>query len=135
MDIIIILMIAIAGAGLAAAIAFGVQGYLIHKAKEQEPTLKDRISNLTKNLESAATVITEIETEISKRSNLVQQLETDIERFNRIKEVNQAQVEAIAQTLTIPLVKESRKSVIINSLVTFGVALVFFAIGYFVGGI
>ena len=93
-----------------------------------------KISNLTKNLESSAAVIAEIETEISKRKNLAKQLEADIERYNALKEINEAQVEAIAQTLKIPLVKESRKSLIINAIITFAVALIFFAIGYLIGG-
>lgn len=110
------------------------QQRLKKKGKGEELTLQDRISDLTKNLESAAAVVTDIEAEISKRKNLAQQLETDIERYNKLKEINQAQVEAIAQTLRIPLLKESRKSLVINALVTFVIALIFFGVGYFVGG-
>jgi len=103
----------------------------LEKRKGKELTLQDRISKLTKNLESSVAVITEIETEISKRKNLAQQLETDIGRYNKLKEINKAQVEAIAQTLKIPLLKESRKSWIINALVAFVVALIFFLVGHF----
>lgn len=51
-----------------------------------------------------------------------------------MKEINKEQVELIAQTLRVPLQKESRKSLIINAVITFVVALIFFAIGYAVGG-
>lgn len=104
------------------------------KVEERGPTLQDRISDLTKNLKSSVAVITEIETEISKRKDLAQHLEADIERYNKLKEISRAQLEAIAQTLRIPLVKESRKSLIINAVITFVVSFVFFIIGYFVGG-
>jgi dipeptide/tripeptide permease len=137
MNLISILATAIGTAAVGASV-FSLLKYLWErweqKGKGKEPTLQDRISNLTKNLESSVAIITEIETEISKRKNLAQQLEADIERYNKLKEINKAQVEAIAQTLRIPLVKESRKSLIINAIVTFVVALIFFAIGYFVGG-
>lgn len=121
--------------GILTAIASGfLKLFLPTKANVKEPTLQDRISDLTKNLESAVAVVTDIEAEISKRKNLAKQLETDIERYNKLKEINQAQVEAIAQTLRIPLLKESRKSMVINGLVSFAIALIFFAIGYLVGG-
>jgi len=134
MDVMSILGIAL-GAAVAVSAGFTIVRLLLGRGEEEkEPTLQDRISNLTKNLESSATVITEIEAEISKRKSLAQQLETDIERDKKLKEISKDQVEAIAQTLRIPLVKESRKSLIINAIITFVVALVFFAIGYLVGG-
>lgn len=104
------------------------------KREAHEPTLEDRVSSLTKNLTLASSIISDMEQEISKRKNLAKQLETDIERYNTLKEVKEAQVEAIAQTLRIPLIRESRKTIIINGLITFGVAFVFFVIGYFVAG-
>jgi len=134
MDVMSILGIAL-GAAVAVSAGFTIVRLLLGRGEEEkEPTLQDRISNLTKNLESSAAVITEIEAEISKRKSLAQQLETDIERDKKLKEISKDQVEAIAQTLRIPLVKESRKSLIINAIITFVVALVFFAIGYLVGG-
>ena len=134
MDLFNIIAIAASASALGAAIVSFLKFFTERGKGEKIPTLKDKISDLTKNLESSVAVITEIETEISKRKNLAQQLEADIERYDKLREINKAQVEAITQTLTIPLEKQSRKSLIINGVITFVVGLVFFAIGYFLGG-
>lgn len=104
------------------------------RKKKKEPTLQDRISELTKSLESSVAVIAEIEEEISNQKNL----EAEIERLTRLKEsleeIDQDKVEAIAQTLEIPIKKESRKSFLLNLIASILIATAFFAIGYFVGG-
>lgn len=129
-----ILGIALGTAAVATSVLSLVRLQLTRRKRGKEPTLQDRISRLTKNLESSVAVITEIEAEISKRKSLAQQLEADIERDKKLKEINEAQAEAIAQALRIPLEKESRKSLITNAVISFVVALVFFAIGYAIGG-
>ena len=134
MDMVDIIAIAVTASALGSTIISFLKFFSERGKREKTPTLQHRISNLTKNLESSVAVITEIETEISKRKNLAQQLEADIERYDKLREINKAQVEAITQTLTIPLEKQSRKSLIINGVITFVVGLVFFAIGYIVGG-
>ncbi len=104
------------------------------RKKKKEPALQDRISELTKSLESSVAVIAEIEEEISKHKNL----EAEIERLTRLKEsleeIDQDKQEAIAQTLEIPIKKESRKSFWLNLITSFFIAAAFFAIGYFIGG-
>jgi amino acid transporter len=102
--------------------------------ERKEPTLQNRISSLTKNLESSVAVITEIEAEISKRKSLAQQLEADIERYKKLEGISKEQVEAIVQILRIPLKKESRRSLILNGIVNVVVAFGFFILGYFIGG-
>jgi hypothetical protein len=128
------IVIVIASAVAVLSLASTVQALLKLNQKRKEPTLEDRISNLTKNLKSSAALITELETEISKRKLIAQQLEAEIEGYNKLKEIDRAQVEAIAQIMNIPLKKESRKSLIINVIVTIVVAFIFFAIVYVVGG-
>lgn len=134
MDLLLNVLIGISFSVAVSGLLFLVQSALRKKEKEKEPTLQDRISNLTKNLESSVAVITEIESEISKRKNLAQQLEADIERYNTLKDISKAQVEAIAQTLKIPLEKESRNSLIKTAIITFVVTLIFFILGYLLGG-
>ena len=133
MDITLVL------AGLAAAAA----GFLVatwqvfqqrRSQKTQAPTLEDRISNLTKNLESALSVVAELEREIFQRKELAQRLQQDVERYNQLRQLNQAQVEAIAQTLRVQVAKESRKFTVFNGVITFVVGLVFFIVGFFLGG-
>ncbi len=125
---------AAAAAGIVASIFALFQELEKRRKKKKEPTLQDRISNLTKNLKSSVAVITEIEEEISRRKNLAVKLEADIERYSRLKEINQAQVEAIAQALEIPIKKESLKSLIRNSVISILIAGAFLALGYFLGG-
>jgi len=134
MDLLLNVVIGVSFSVAVSGLIFLVQSASKEKEKGKEPTLQDRISNLTKNLESSVAVITEIETEISKRKNLAQQLEADIERYDKLKDISRAQVEAIAQTLKIPLEKESRKSLIRTAVITFVVTLIFFTLGYLLGG-
>ena len=116
------------------AILIIIRLFLGGREERKEPTLQDRISSLTKNLESSAALITQIEAEISKRKGLAQQLEANIERYKKLEGISKEQVEAIAQILRIPLKKESRNSLILNAIVNVAVALGFFILGYFIGG-
>jgi hypothetical protein len=133
MTIVVGSLVALATAAIVALIVGAVSYLQLLKSKKRGPTLQDRLSNLTNSLESATTVISEIEFEVSKRKDLAQKLETDIKRYQNLQELNKDQIEAVAQTLSIPLKTESRKSLIYNTVVSFIIALVFFAIGYFIG--
>jgi hypothetical protein len=55
-------------------------------------------------------VIQEIETEIHKRREVADRLESDIETYNRIKDLDRAEVEAVAQALEVDLRTERRQS-------------------------
>ena len=135
MDLTFTFVLAGIGVALVTAFVAGITYYdWKRKAEEREPTLQDRISDLTKNLKSSVAVITEIETEISKRKLIVQQLEEEIENDKKLKEIDQTHVEALARIMNIPLKRESRKTLIITIIVSIAVALIFFAIGRLVGG-
>ena len=116
------------------SLASAVNTLLELRRKKKASTLGDRISNLTNNLQASAAVITEIEAEISKRKSQAQQLEAEIEKYKELKEIDRTHVEALAQIMNIPLKRESRRSLIITVIVTVAVAVIFFAIGHFVGG-
>ena len=102
--------------------------------KKKEPTLHDKIAELTNKLASAVAVISEIEQEILKRKELVAQQQADMARYDQLMQVSKDQLEAIAQTLSIPVKKESIKSLWLNILATLLIAGAFFALGYFFRG-
>jgi len=102
--------------------------------KERTPTLEDRIATLLENLKSSSSVVSDIEAEIEKRREIAEKLKDDVQRYEQLREINQSQVEAIAQTIRGEMVAESRKSLWRNAIVTFVIALVFFFLGLWVGG-
>ena len=109
--------------------------WLERKRKEKAPTLEDRITSLTGNLKSSLSVISEIQTEIEKRSEIAQKLKTDVQRYEQLRQINQSQVEAIAQTIKSEIAGESRKSIWRNAIITFVIALTFFFLGWWIGNI
>jgi transcriptional regulator NrdR family protein len=105
------------------------------KRRKEAPTLEDRIRTLTQNLESASGAISEIESEISRRNEIAEKLKNDMERYEQLRELNQPQVEAIAQTIRSEITSESRKSIWRNAIVNFAIALAFFFLGWWVGSL
>jgi len=103
------------------------------KRRKEAPTLEDRIRTLTQNLESASGAISEIEGEISRRSEIAEKLKNDVERYEQLRELNQPQVEAIAQTIRSEISGESKKSLRRNAIITFAVAIGFFFLGRYIG--
>lgn len=108
--------------------------WMERKRREKAPTLEDRITSLTENLKSSSSVISEIQAEIEKRSEIAQKLKTDVQRYEQLRELNQPQVEAIAQTIRSEITGESRKSIWRNAIITFVIALAFFFLGFWVRG-
>ena len=127
--------------GIAVALSGLVTGFMtlraarVRASREKEaPSLDDRITTLTDSLRSASSVISEIEKEISKRSQTALKLREDVQRYEQLKDLSQAEVEAVAQTLRSAIAGESRKSMWRNAIITFVIALVFFFVGWFVRG-
>ena len=126
---------------VAVALSAGVTALLsmfttIRKRKEKEkaPTIEDRITTLSESLKNSLSVISEIESEIENRSQVVSKLKDDVKRYEKLKELNEAQVEAIAQTIRGEIAGESRKSIWRNAIITFVVALIFFFLGFWLRG-
>jgi len=130
-----LIMIGFVAAGIVTGLFAVYLSWVERKRKEQAPTLEDRIDTLTENLKSTLLVISEIETEIENRSKIAEKLKNDIQRYEQLKELSQSQVEAIAQTIRGEIAGESRKSIWRNAIMTFIVALAFFFLGLWVGGI
>jgi hypothetical protein len=60
----------------------------------QIKTIEDRIQNLTDSLQRAATLISEIESEIQARSALAEQHQKDLDLYNKLVELKRLEVEA-----------------------------------------
>jgi len=133
---ILLSLIAATLAGVAGAVSYWLGRWSeTRRTKEKAPTLEDRITTLTENLISSSSVISEIETEIEKRTEIAEKLKNDVQRYEQLRELNQPQVEAIAQTMRSEIMRESRKSIWRNAIITFVVALAFFFLGFLVRGI
>ena len=128
-----VFLLALGISGMAGALTFLVSLWIERKRREKAPTLEDRITSLTGNLKSSSSVISEIQTEIEKRGEIAQKLKADVQRYEQLRELNQPQVEAIAQTIRSEISGESRKSMWRNAGIAFAIALVFFFIGWWVG--
>jgi len=133
MDPITVAMVASVSLSLIIFVISSVNELIRIRQKKKEPTLQDKISELTGNLKTSVSVIAEIEKEISDKYEEWKQIEENIERNKQIKEISEAQIEAIIKTMEIPIKKESRRSLIQNSVITFIIAAAFFFLGYFLG--
>ena len=125
--------IALALAGSISAFWSFLMWRAAQKRKKLAPSLEDRITSLTESLKSSVAIISEIETEINKRREIVEKLSEDVSRYEQLRELNQAQVEALTQTIKSELSGESRKSLWRNAIITFAVAVGFFFLGQYIG--
>lgn len=80
-----------------------------------EIALEDRIETLTTALKDTAQHISEIQKEINARADLVTRLKNDAAVYQKLKEVDKEQVEAVAQVLQIPLIEEKMEDARENS--------------------
>ncbi|MEK6279360.1 MAG: hypothetical protein AABN95_03325 [Acidobacteriota bacterium] len=100
-------------AGVATAllgnVLFDITQRIIRRKRPPE-RIEDRVKRLTKSLEEATSLINNIEAEITARSNLVTQLQKDIDQYNKLVQLKKPEVEAVAQLLRGELKKENRGS-------------------------
>jgi hypothetical protein len=75
----------------------------------KQPALEDKIKSLSSSLNTAASTISQIETEIAARQTLVQQLKSDAETAEALSALNQQQTQAIAQSLRGQLEKKEKE--------------------------
>lgn len=129
-----LLGISISSAAVVVTIIMLITSAIERKKKEGAPTLEDKIQTLTESLGSSLSVISEIESEIESRSRIADKLKTDVARYEQLREINKSQVDAIAQTIRGEITGESRKSLWINAIITFFVALIFFFLGFWLRG-
>jgi hypothetical protein len=127
---IIGVVLAIAGTALSVVLEVSQQ----RRDRAKAPTLEVRIKTLVRALQVASASVSEIETEIFKRREMVEKLKEDVKYYEQLKVLNEAQVEAIASTLRAEMGRSQRRSLYISAAVTFVVALVFFMLGLRLGG-
>jgi uncharacterized coiled-coil protein SlyX len=68
-------------------------------SSEGGQTLEQRAGSLTTALSDSAHVIQEIETDIEARREIAEKMQNDIEIYERIKDLNCSEVEAVAQAV------------------------------------
>jgi t-SNARE complex subunit (syntaxin) len=90
-----------------------------------EENTEQRIARLTTALSESSHVIQEIEEEMKDRTELVEKLKEDADRYERLSNINREEAEAVAQALGGELRKEGRRSLLTNFLMNF----VFFVLG------
>jgi ribosomal protein L18 len=90
-----------------------------------EESTEQRITRLTTALSESSHVIQEIEAEMQDRTALVEKLKRDAETYERLRDINREEAEAVAQALGDELRKEGRRSFLTNFLMNFG----FFVLG------
>ena len=100
-------------------------GLLIPLERGKEETTENRIRRLTASLQEAAQLIDNIESEITARSVLAENLQKDIETYNKLVELKKPEVEAVAQLLRGELKREGRRSFWTG----FALNFLFFALG------
>jgi flagellar biosynthesis/type III secretory pathway M-ring protein FliF/YscJ len=88
-------------------------------------TTEQRIARLTRALSESSHVIQEIEAEMKDRTELVEKLKRDAETYERLRNINREEAEAVAQALGGELRKEGRRSLFTNFFMNFG----FFVLG------
>jgi ABC-type multidrug transport system fused ATPase/permease subunit len=88
-------------------------------------TTEQRIARLTTALSESSHVIEEIEVEMKDRTELVEKLKRDAETYERLRNINREEAEAVAQALGGELRKEGRRSLLTNFFMNFG----FFVLG------
>lgn len=77
---------------------------------KKDSPLEARIANLSSTLSDAARTVDEAEREIRARQVLVERLRKDQQRYEQLKRLDQAQVDAIAATLQGQLDEAERKA-------------------------
>ena len=95
---------------LAALVTLGAFTGLFHSFDvNKQPALENKIKSLSSSLNTAASTISQIETEIAARQTLVQQLKSDAETAQALSALNQQQTQAIAQSLRGQLEKKEKE--------------------------
>lgn len=99
--------------------------------RTQPTTLEQKIEILSSNLEDAAKAISEIETEIARRQELVERLEEQRRTTEELLALNQDQVEAVAEILRSELQREARSRFWFDIATRVAIAAFFFLLGIY----
>ena len=105
-------------------IAAVIPAYIEYRRAAQDPdSLPKRIDSLSKSLKNSATLITEIEREILRRQELLEQLKKDAETAKHLAELSSPQAQAVAQALRLEFEREQTRSFWTSVLQNFAFAI------------
>jgi hypothetical protein len=124
LDLIFSLLAGFATAAIASFLGALAQKLLRHDGSQRD-TIERKVTALTASLGDAVKLISQIENEIKARSELAGKLREDVDRFNQLKQISGAEVEAVVQVLRGELRLERRKSF----WQAVGVNFIFFMLG------
>ena len=119
------LVVPVAIAGTISSVLVSLFEIYVLKKYRRPETLEIRINKLSSALRESSKLVAEVEGEISKRQELVTELQRDAERYQKLVALNKEQVDAVAQLLQGELRKEGTKSFWKGVVVNF----VFFVLG------
>ena len=105
------------------------------RKKGKGDNLEIKIQKLTSALSTSANQINNIQSEIEERQKLVEKLKADHEHYEKLVELKESEVEAVAQLLRGELQKENKttflKSILSNFVFFFLGSVVSLAIAYY----
>jgi len=83
---------------------------LLSKKKRKEKTTEERISKLSNSLEEATKLINEIGKEMRSKHNILEKLKSDIEKYNKLADLEKSKAEAVTQLLREELQEGEKRS-------------------------
>jgi len=99
---------------------------LIIRQKEKPNTsLQDKIKALASSLTQSAELINQVELEISKKEELLEQLKKDTDTFNALLSLKKEEIDAVTNVLKSELKTQGRKSFWLNLIIN----IIFFILG------
>lgn len=115
----------IAAGGFAIGVEF-LKVKLDRKLREKHgESQEERINRLTSNLQEATTAISDIEVELKGRHELAKKVKEDYERYKKLANLKEEEVEAVMQSLRGELREEGNRSLLKSAAIN----LVFFLAG------
>lgn len=116
-----VVTLASSGAAIAAALSGMAQAARSKRLHKHEPSLEDRAKQVGRELGNAIGLIGRLEKELSAKMDAVQNLQ----RQQRLLELDKSQIEAVQRALEGSVRRESRKGIWINA----GMSAFFFVAG------
>ncbi len=115
----------VAFGAIISALSMAYTVYARKKMFHEEETTEDRVEKLTKNLQEATKIISNIESEVKERSAIADKLQKDIKHYDKLAKLKKSDIEAVTQLLRGELEKSNKKSFWAG----FATNFLFFALG------
>jgi len=102
-----------------------IEGALARRRRHGAETVKQRAARLATALTETASLVEEMDKEISERHALVEKLREDIRSYQELVDLKESQANAVAQLLREELHKSERASILKH----FGLHFLFYVLG------